>query len=100
MLHAQKHRHLALLGEAFDGLDNITTCRVLDPACGAGVFLVLAFRRIYPEFWRQAKGRRGPGTEAIRWILENELVGFDISEEALKLAARLSLYLTAVELDP
>lgn len=90
---------VTLLDEAFDGLSDFAKCRVLDPACGAGVFLVLAFRRLYLELWKQSKGKERPGTEAIRKILENQLVGFDISEEALKLAA-LSLYLTAVELDP
>ncbi|WP_020469795.1 HsdM family class I SAM-dependent methyltransferase [Zavarzinella formosa] len=90
---------ITLLDEAFDGLPNITDCRVLDPACGAGVFLVLAFRRLYLELWKQGNGAERPGTDAIRRVLENQLVGFDISEEALRLAA-LSLYLTAVELDP
>ncbi len=83
--------------EAFDGLPHAHNCRVLDPACGAGVFLVLAFRRLYREHWKEANKR--PDTKAIRAILEKQLVGFDISESALRLAA-LSLYLTAIELDP
>ena len=90
---------VTLLDEAFDNLTNITKCRALDPACGAGVFLVLAFRRLYLEIWRQSEGKERPRTNVIRRILETQLVGFDISEEALKLAA-LSLYLTAIELDP
>jgi hypothetical protein len=47
--------------------------------------------------WKKTKER--PETDDIRRILENQLVGLDISEAALKLAA-LSLYLTAIELDP
>src|SRR5690606_16901816 len=86
-----------LVGEAFDALSNAASARVLDPACGAGVFLVIAFRRLYRERWK-AQGRR-PDTAAIRGILEQQLVGFDISDSALKLCA-LSLYLTAIELDP
>lgn len=86
-----------LVGEAFDNLKEAHTAKVLDPACGASVFLVLAFRRLYRELWRHTKKR--PGTEAIRGILENQLVGFDICDSALKLSA-LSLYLTAIELDP
>ncbi|MFZ4595826.1 MAG: Eco57I restriction-modification methylase domain-containing protein, partial [Verrucomicrobiaceae bacterium] len=70
---------------------------VLDPACGASVFLVIAFRRLYRELWKHTKKR--PDTDAIRSILENQLVGFDICDSALKLSA-LSLYLTAIELDP
>jgi hypothetical protein len=86
-----------MVDEAFDGIADAHQCRVLDPACGAAVFLVLAFRRLYRERW-QATGKR-PATKDIRAILENQLVGFDISDSALKLAA-LSLYLTAIELDP
>jgi hypothetical protein len=86
-----------LVDEAFDGLPKKHEACVLDPACGAGVFLVLAFRRLYRARW-EATGKR-PDTKAIREILEKQLVGFDISDSALKLAA-LSLYLTAIELDP
>jgi hypothetical protein len=90
---------LTLMDEVMDGLPEITSCRVLDPACGAGVFLVLAFRRLYLERWKEVKKASRPGTHVIREILETQLVGMDISESALKLAA-LSLYLTAIELDP
>lgn len=86
-----------LVDEAFNKLPNAHEARVLDPACGASVFLVLAFRRLYEERWKATKQR--PDTKAIREILEKQLVGFDISESAIKLAA-LSLYLTAIELDP
>ena len=87
-----------LVDEAFDGLPNAAAARVLDPACGASVFLVLAFRRLYRERWKMTPKSR-PGTAAIREILEQQLAGFDISDSALKLSA-LSLYLTAIELDP
>jgi len=86
-----------VVGEVFDKLPDAHQARVLDPACGGGVFLVLAFRRIYQELWRRTDQR--PDTRAIRRIMERQLTGFDISESALRLAA-LSLYLTAVELDP
>jgi hypothetical protein len=88
---------VTLLDEAFHGLSEAESARVLDPACGAGVFLVLAFRRLYREVWR-AKNRR-PDRRTIRKILNRQLAGFDVSENALRLAA-LSLYLTALELDP
>lgn len=86
-----------LVDEAFAKLPNAHAARVLDPAVGASVFLVLAFRRIYQELWKETKER--PDTKAIRRILDTQLVGFDISESAIRLAA-LSLYLTAIELDP
>ena len=86
-----------LVDDAFDGLRKAGKARILDPACGAGVFLVLAFRRLYRERWK-ATGKR-PERPTIREILNKQLRGFDISESALRLAA-LSLYLTAIELDP
>jgi len=86
-----------IVDETFDKVPNAATSRLLDPACGAGVFLVLAFRRIYRERWELTSQR--PDTKAIREILDKQLTGFDISESALRLSA-LSLYLTAIELDP
>ncbi len=86
-----------LVDDAFDGMRKAGKARVLDPACGAGVFLVLTFRRLYRERWK-ATGQR-PQRAEIREILNKQLRGFDISESALRLAA-LSLYLTAIELDP
>jgi hypothetical protein len=88
---------VALLDEVFHELPSAELARVLDPACGAGVFLVLAFRRLYREVWK-ARGRR-PDRRTIRRILDHQLAGFDVSENAIRLAA-LSLYLTALELDP
>lgn len=86
-----------LVDEAFDRLSEAHKARVLDPACGAGVFLVLAFRRLYKERWEA--DRKRPNTTVIRELLNRQITGFDISESALRLAA-LSLYLTAIELDP
>lgn len=86
-----------LVDEAFNKLPNAHEARVLDPACGASVFLVLAFRRLYQERWKATKQR--PNRRAIRKILDTQLTGFDISESAIRLAS-LSLYLTAIELDP
>ena len=73
------------------------SARVLDPAVGAGVFLLTAFRELVAEHWR-ADGRR-PDTRDLRRILSNQLVGFDIDESALRYAA-LGLYLLSIELDP
>jgi hypothetical protein len=87
------------VNQAFEGLpeDKRHLARVLDPAAGAGVFLVLAFQRLVAERWA-ATGRR-PDTEEIRRILYGQICGCDINSSALTLAA-LSLYLTALELDP
>src|SRR5665213_869325 len=85
-----------LVDQALAGLDEPHRARVLDPACGAGVFLVLAFRELVRRRWEH-EGKR-PGTSTIHQVLYKQLCGFDISESALRLAA-LSLYITAVELN-
>lgn len=73
------------------------TARILDPAAGAGVFLLTAFRELVAAQWR-AEGKR-PDTQRLREILYGQITGFDINEEALRFAA-LALYLVSIELDP
>ena len=92
-------RHIAefMVDEAFYGLDQPHQAKVLDPAAGAGVFLVAAFHKLVEARWRQ-DGKR-PDRSALRDILNHQIRGFDVNCHALKLAA-LSLYLTRLELDP
>lgn len=71
--------------------------RVLDPAAGAGVFLLTAFRQLVGARWSQDKRR--PDTKTLREILYKQITGFDINESALRFAA-LGLYLMSIELDP
>lgn len=71
--------------------------KVLDPAAGAGVFLICAFRHLVEERWK-ATGTR-PDTHTLRDILYGQIAGFDVNEEALRFAA-LGLYLISIELDP
>ncbi|MGA2402358.1 MAG: N-6 DNA methylase [Syntrophobacteraceae bacterium] len=85
-----------LVDDAFEGLSDKKNARILDPSCGAGIFLVLAFRKLVTARWEH-DGKR-PDTRAIQTILYNQLCGFDVSEPALRLAA-LSLYITAIELN-
>jgi type I restriction-modification system DNA methylase subunit len=85
-----------LVEEAFGGLEKPADARVLDSTCGAGIFLVLAFRKLVRARWEK-DGQR-PDTRAIQRILYNQICGFDVSESALRLAA-LALYVTAIELN-
>lgn len=85
-----------LVDDAFEGVTDKKNARILDPSCGAGIFLVLTFRKLVAARWEH-DGKR-PDTKAIQSILYNQLCGFDVSESALRLAA-LSLYITAIELN-
>ncbi|SHJ18416.1 N-6 DNA Methylase [Malonomonas rubra DSM 5091] len=85
-----------LVDDAFAGATNKKEMRILDPSCGAGIFLVLAFRKLVAARWKR-DGKR-PNTKVIQSILYEQICGFDVSESALRLAA-LSLYITAIELN-
>lgn len=85
-----------LVDDAFEGISDKCHARILDPSCGAGIFLILAFRKLVAARW-EADGRR-PDTQVIQDILYDQICGFDVSESALRLAA-LSLYVTAIELN-
>jgi hypothetical protein len=86
-----------IVAQALEELPKGGRPRVLDPAAGAGVFLVTALRKLVEREWRE-KGER-PKRRRIREILNGQLVGFDNDVRALRLA-ELALYLTALELDP
>lgn len=83
--------------QALESRGSTAGVRVLDPAAGAGVFLLTAFRQLVAERWRRDQAR--PGTDVLREILYQQITGFDINEAALRFAA-LGLYLISIELDP
>lgn len=92
-------RHIAefAVEEALEAVGDVSEPRVLDPAAGAGVFLVAMFRALVARQWKRS-GKK-PSRKIIRRILNDQLTGFDINSSALRLA-ELALYLTAIELDP
>ncbi len=67
-----------------------TNPSILDPACGSGIFLVEAFRRIVR--FRQAKNGRKLSFAELKKIVRDQLRGIDINGEAVRVAA-FSLYL-------
>ena len=58
---------------------------ILDPACGSGVFLVEAYRRLVLH-WRSRNGWKQPSVETLRDLL-NRVHGIDLEEGAVELAA-------------
>jgi hypothetical protein len=70
--------------------------KILDPACGSGVFLVSSFCRIAESFYRKTKKTTG-----IDWARQlkpklNQLYGIDISDTACHITC-FSLYLAYLE---
>ena len=66
------------------------TPKILDPACGSGIFLVEAFRRIV-RYHIKAKGESLSAIE-LREILHKQIRGIEINSGAIYIAA-FSLYL-------
>lgn len=75
---------------------NAHCAKILDPAAGAGVFLITTFRQLVKERWLH--DRKRPDTKVLRQILYDQIRGFDINDSALRFAA-LGLYLMSIELD-
>jgi len=65
--------------------------RVIDPACGSGIFLVESFRRMVRHLCAEQNGRRVSRPQ-LRKVLRDQIAGIDINEEAVRVAA-FSLYL-------
>lgn len=76
-------------------LENFT---ILDPACGSGIFLVVAFKRLV-QIWRLKNNMDTPDIGVLKSILKN-IYGVDKEEQAVRLASfSLSLALCN-ELNP
>jgi hypothetical protein len=73
--------------------------KVIDPACGSGVFLVKAFQRLVHR-WKKANPNQDLRAETLRGLLENNLFGVDKDPHAVRVAS-FSLYLAMCdEIDP
>jgi len=73
--------------------------KVLDPACGSGIFLVKAFQRLIYR-WEVAHDAQRISANVLRTLLENNIFGVDIDKEAVRVAS-FSLYLTMLDsIDP
>jgi len=72
---------------------------ILDPACGSGIFLVKAFQRLIHR-WRNANPTKSRRPICFGDLLEKNLFGVDIHEEAVRVAS-FSLYLAMCdEIEP
>jgi type I restriction-modification system DNA methylase subunit len=68
-----------------------TSPRVIDPACGSGIFLVEAFRRIV-RFELYKKKNKQLSFGRLEEILKNQIAGIELNSEAVRITA-FSLYL-------
>ncbi|MEA1926174.1 MAG: N-6 DNA methylase, partial [Patescibacteria group bacterium] len=74
------------------------TPRVMDPACGSGIFLVEAFRLFVRYDWHNKK--RPLTFDELKGILKAQIAGIEVNAEAARITA-FSLYLSMLHyLDP
>lgn len=84
-------RHLAV--------SQASACRVLDPACGSGIFLVESLRRIIDHYVHHGSDVDTQGAafqEKLRELVVNNIYGIDSDESAIQVAA-FSIYLTLLD---
>ena len=73
--------------------------KILDPACGSGIFLVKAFQRLIYR-WKNAHPGEEIKSATLKSMLEQNIFGVDINPHAVRVAS-FSLYLTMCDaIDP
>jgi len=73
--------------------------KVIDPACGSGIFLVKAFQRLVHR-WKLANPDQPVRAELLRRLLERNIFGVDLDPHAVRVAC-FSLYLAMCdEIEP
>jgi len=76
---------------------NLLGKRILDPACGSGIFLVILFNRIAEQWRRKNQGVHNmTRAEALLKIIKEQLCGVDVNETACRIAC-FSLYLAFLD---
>jgi SAM-dependent methyltransferase len=73
--------------------------KILDPACGSGVFLVGAFKRLI-QCWRLANDWKQPTYSDLQVILKNNIFGIDKAPEAVLVTAFSLCVALCDELEP
>ena len=90
---AETALHVALEGRYSESL----TWRILDPACGSGIFLVAMFNLLSEQWLRaNANTRKQTKAQAMLNILKRQIRGVDLNPDACRIAA-FSLYLALFE---
>jgi len=84
-----------------DWQDELTRIKVLDPSCGSGAFLIETFEQLYQAYehsndrLEELRGQRSL-FDLDRQILQNNLYGVDLNEEAIEIC-RLSLWIKTAQ---
>lgn len=85
----------------FENYPESCTCKILDPACGSGIFLVETLRQIIYQFEKNNKELTEERNteqykEALKKLLTENIFGIDKDENAISVAI-FSLYITLLD---
>ena len=78
-----------LLNEVVPLTNNNTNFKILDPACGSGIFLAQAYKRLIYR-WRAKNKWKHPSKQdlkSLKKLLSDNIYGVDKKEEAIRLTA-------------
>lgn len=78
---------------------NVLDWRIVDPACGSGIFLVGIFKRLI-HCWRMANNWNNPTHSDLQNILKKNIFGFDKEPEAILITAFSLCVALCDELEP
>lgn len=73
---------------------NDSNCKVLDPACGSGIFLIEALRKIIQK--EESLNHEKLTTEKLKELVEKNIFGIDKDVDAINIAI-FSLYITLLD---
>ena len=78
-------------------LDDINiNFKVIDPACGSGIFLVATFKRLFQR-WLIKNNFKQPSVKDLKFLISNNIFGIDEKNEAIEVA-KFSLSLAICEI--
>ncbi len=78
----------------FKNNPNKYNCKILDPACGSGIFLVEAFRKIVAQY-EKVMGKK-VDKKVIKKLVKDNIFGIDYNKNALQISI-FSLYLAMLD---
>lgn len=88
-----------LLDEAMPLTNSKTDFKILDPACGSGVFLVGAYKRLIYR-WRSKNKWKKPDIQTLQRLMAENIFGVDKESEAVNLAVFSLILALCDELSP
>ena len=95
--YTPKHLAEMVVDVAVNEWTSLIGKKILDPACGSGIFLVILFNRIAEEWrFKNPRARNITRAKALIDILQTHLFGVDINETACRITC-FSLYLALLD---